>query len=292
MNGRPRDQSRLRSRLKQGFWAAAFLGLLATMLAPLLIWSQAEGHEISIAEQVMLILIATWICQRFRRQPLSEAVGRADVQSLRQLASGLLLGGALMIVPALVLAGVGAVSWSVQPVSPTAIGSAVVAMAAVAVAEELLFRGFLFQRLVGALGAWAAQLVIAGLFLLTHLGNPGMVGTAKILASANIFLASILFGLAFLRTGGLAMPIGIHFAANLVQGVVLGMAVSGNAEASLLAPSFAGAAWLTGGSFGLEGSLPGLIAVAVSLVLLFRTGMGMKGSGGASCVAVETKSQA
>jgi membrane protease YdiL (CAAX protease family) len=70
----------------------------------------------------------------------------------------------------------------------------------VAVAEEFLFRGFVFQRLIKGTGVWIAQLLIAAYFLLTHTGNPGVTGEIKILASINIFIASIMFGLAYLKT--------------------------------------------------------------------------------------------
>jgi membrane protease YdiL (CAAX protease family) len=44
----------------------------------------------------------------------------------------------------------------------------------VAVAEEVLFRGFIFQRLISDIGQWFAQLVIGVVFLLTQLGNLGI----------------------------------------------------------------------------------------------------------------------
>lgn len=54
------------------------------------------------------------------------------------------------------------------------------------------------------------------------------------------------------------MPIGIHFAANWVQGTLLGFGVSGNEDPGLLHPVFNSApAWLTGGQFGLEAVYPG-----------------------------------
>ena len=142
---------------------------------------------------------------------------------------------------------------------------------AVAVAEEFLFRGFVFQRLIYGFGKWPAQLIMAGYFLLIHMNNPGMTGSIKLFASINIFLASIMFGLAFIKTRSLAMPIGLHFMANWVQGTLLGFGVSGNEETSLLKPVFHNAPqWLTGGSFGLEASVPGLIFVIISIILLYK----------------------
>ena len=142
---------------------------------------------------------------------------------------------------------------------------------AVAIAEEMLFRGFIFQRLITGFGQWPAQLIIGALFLLTHMNNPGMSGSVKVFASINIFLASIVFGLSYIRTQSLAMPIGLHFMANWTQGVLLGFGVSGNEEASLLKPIFSNSpGWLTGGSFGLEASVPGLICVIITIILLYK----------------------
>jgi len=258
-------------KLRNGWWAAIFMGVLTLLLLPCLLASQHFGRELSIAEQAVIILAATWIRQLLRRMPLSEVLGRLNGQWARQLALGCGLGAALMLAPALVLALGGWISWRPNPAGLDAFTASLAVMAAVAVAEELMFRGFLFQRFVAGLGVWPAQILIGGLFLLTHLDNDGMQGAAKVWAGINIFLASILFGLAYLRTQSLALPIGIHFMANVTQGGVLGLGVSGASEQGLLAPHLArGMTWLTGGSFGLEASLPGLVAVIVLLVILFR----------------------
>ena len=67
------------------------------------------------------------------------------------------------------------------------------------------------------------------------------------------------------------MPIGMHFMANWVQGVLLGFGVSGNEQAGFLKPIFNSAsAWLTGGAFGLEASIPGLIAVIITIIILYK----------------------
>jgi len=120
-------------------------------------------------------------------------------------------------------------------------------------------------------GKWPAQLIMAGYFLLINMNNPGMTGSIKLFASINIFFASIMFGLAFIKSRSLAMPIGLHFMANWVQGTLLGSGVSGNEETRLLKPLFHNAPqWLTGGSFGLEASVPGLIFVIISIILLYN----------------------
>ena len=184
---------------------------------------------------------------------------------------GGLMGSVLMLVPAFLLQTFGWVDlqWNSKDISSLA--SSLFLFAGVALAEELLFRGFVFQRLISGLGPGSAQVLIAVFFLLTHLNNPGMSGGIKVMASINIFLASILFGLAFLRTRSLAMPLGLHWMANWVQGGVLGFGVSGTEATGLWKPVFGDApVWFTGGQFGIEASLPGLICIVLMLIALYR----------------------
>lgn len=173
-----------------------------------------------------------------------------------------------MLIPALILGMVGWVQWHWNPEGVSVLLPSLLFFAEVAIAEELLFRGFVFQRLLAGLGQWPAQLITATFFLLTHLNNPGMTGSVKIMASMNIFLASILFGLAFIQTKSLAMPLGLHWMANWVQGSLLGFGVSGAKQSGLFMPVFKDTpVWLTGGQFGLEASLPGLILILTSLLM-------------------------
>jgi uncharacterized protein len=254
-------------RLRSGWWAAIFFVVLAALLFPLIFLS---GGNVPIWAQAIIILFATVICQTLRRKPLTEVTGAFNAAWFAQLALGLGIGALLMLAPALVLFATGAARWTVTDWGQHALAGAFGLMAAVAIAEELLFRGFLFQRLIDGLGQWWAQLIIAGLFVLTHSTALEGAGEIRYLAGLNIFVASLMFGFAFIKTRSLAMPIGIHFAANFVQGGVLGFGVSGNDEQGLLTPTLNGPDWLTGGAFGLEASVPGLVCVIAITLWLWR----------------------
>ena len=258
-------------QLRNGWWIVIFFLVLASILMPTLLVAQQLSLEVSIGLQSVMIVLVSWICQLLRRKPFVELLGRVNVRWFKELCLGGLVGSALMLVPALFLRLLGWVDWQWNPIDFSTLMSIVLLFAEVAVAEEVLFRGFIFQRLIAGLGEWPAQLILAGYFLLTHLNNPGMTGDVKILAGINIFLASLMFGLAFIRTKSLAMPLGLHFLANMMQGGVLGFGVSGTDQSGLFKPVFAGVpGWLTGGPFGLEASVPGLIFVAVTLILLYK----------------------
>lgn len=260
-----------RGKLRNGWWIALFFVILTALLLPLILVSRAGETGVPLWQQSAIVLIASLICQAARRKPVSELLGAFDWKWPSQLAIGLALGAALMAIPAAFLAAGDWVTWRVNADWTDAIGATLLTLAAAAAAEELLFRGFLFQRLIDGLGAWPAQLLIAALFTLTHSDALAEIGPLAYLAGANIFVASIMFGLAYLRTRSLALPIGLHFAANVTQGPILGFGVSGNDAAGLLTATPQDApVWLTGGAFGLEASVPGFVCVVVVTGLLWR----------------------
>ncbi|HEX7833025.1 MAG TPA: CPBP family intramembrane glutamic endopeptidase, partial [Thermoanaerobaculia bacterium] len=132
--------------------------------------------------------------------------------------------------------------------------------------EELLFRGYVFQKFV----RWKRGLaVLTGgvLFAALHLGNTA-IGA---LALTNIFLGGILLGLAYLAYERLWFPIGLHLSWNLMSGPILGHEVSGyESMQTMLVERGEGLVWITGGDFGIEASVWATVAELVAIVLLLR----------------------
>ncbi|MDR0498613.1 MAG: CPBP family intramembrane metalloprotease [Holophagales bacterium] len=142
---------------------------------------------------------------------------------------------------------------------------ALISFLAISLYEELLFRGYAFQWAVRGLGNTTALLLFGLFFVIAHLDNPGMTGGTLLLGSLNIGLASVLLGLAWIRTKSLALPVGIHLGWNWTQGSLLGFGVSGEKSQGYWAPVFNDLPhWFTGGDFGLEASLP---CTAVCLIM-------------------------
>ena len=117
--------------------------------------------------------------------------------------------------------------------------------------EELLFRGYPLQKLLRVNRAFAI-LFVAVVFAALHAGNTAVT----VLGITNVFLGGIFLGLAYEHYHRLWFPLGIHLAWNLMSGPILGHEVSGyGGEATILLERGSGPAWLTGGEFGIEGSV-------------------------------------
>ena len=136
------------------------------------------------------------------------------------------------------------------------------------ISEEIFFRGILFRLVEEGLGTWGAVAVSALVFGFAHLTNAhGSVwGSVAIAIESGVLLAAV-----YVVTRSLWWCIGLHFAWNIVEGPLWGSAVSGNRMAdSWFRPTWSGPDILTGGAFGIEGSiLPVVLCGAVSVVLLW-----------------------
>jgi len=130
--------------------------------------------------------------------------------------------------------------------------------------EELLFRGYPFQKIwrTNRLGAVLFSSVV---FAALHAGNNAF----SLMAMANLFFAGILLALAYARYERLWFPIGIHLGWNLLSGPILGYNVSGYvSSATVLRTVGRGSPWLTGGLFGIEGSVWIVVVELAGIALL------------------------
>lgn len=260
-------------RLRAGGWAVVFVVffLISRVLyRPL----TQPFKELGLPEpwfnptaHFLFALLVTWACTRLRKEPLASVGFLLDRRWLKEVLVGALIGMGQILTAVGLMALLGGVRFELDPGrSAILLGGGFVGFLLVALFEETLFRGFFFQRLVDSLGIWPTQLGLAFLFALAHWTNPGMEGSTRTWATVDIALGAVLYGLAYLRTRSLALPIGLHLGWNWMQGHVLGFGVSGLDQAGWLRPILQGKAeWLTGGSFGPEASA---VAVIVDLVLI------------------------
>lgn len=216
-------------------------------------------------------LISSWLCARLERTSLTEQGFRLDRRAGRDFALGVAGGAVLVALVAVAVWGFDGFHWVRSPEgTASSLVKSAGTMLAVALFEETLFHGYAFQRAVRGMGALWAQLLFATLFALAHPFGPGMDGSAVAVAMLNIFLAGWMLGFCYLRTGRLALPVGVHMGWNWMQGT-LGFGVSGNASHGLWTPVFHGRpVWLTGGEYGLEASALGLVVLGVTVLCLAR----------------------
>jgi hypothetical protein len=136
-----------------------------------------------------------------------------------------------------------------------------------ALAEEIAFRGYGFQRFVDAVGPLGAALGFAAFYAIVQAMMPG---SSRVSISVSVVL-SLLLTLVYLRTRALWMSWGINFAWKASRALIFGLTVSGvNSHSPVVQGNPMGPFWLTGGGFGLDGSWVALLALLIALPVVYR----------------------
>lgn len=132
--------------------------------------------------------------------------------------------------------------------------------------EELLIRGILFRWIEQFGGSWAALVISSLTFGFGHAANDNATMFSSIAIAVE---AGILLGAAYMLTRSLWLAIGIHAGWNITQGFIWDVPVSGHQVEGLVTAELSGPVLLSGGAFGLEASVIGLvIATSAGLWLL------------------------
>ena len=140
-------------------------------------------------------------------------------------------------------------------------------------AEEALCRGYPLQTFVRARLVWLGILITSVAFGAGHLKNPN---AGALLAFGNTTFAGVWLAIAYLRTRSLWFPLGVHWAWNWALGALFGLPVSGITRVApnpFLVGTDLGPAWLTGAAYGIEGGVACTIALLISTVFIWKTGL-------------------
>ncbi len=220
-------------------------------------------------------LIAGYLCVRiFEGLPWRSLGLTLHRGWFRDLVIGSAIGFGTLVVAVVIADVAGGLDFSVNDVHIASVGRSMLGSATLlfvaALAEEAAFRGYPLQTLT------RAKLVVLGVLLtslpfgLVHLSNPNV---AAGFTFVNTSLAGVWLAVAYLRTRSLWLPLGVHWAWNWALGWFFGLPISGINLVSnpLLKASDTGPAWLTGGSYGIEGGLACTIALALFTLFLWRT---------------------
>ncbi|MGD8306459.1 MAG: type II CAAX endopeptidase family protein [Ignavibacteria bacterium] len=224
----------------------------------------------SMCISITLILAAWMTLHWFDRRPIILLGLVFSTRGIREFSLGFGIGFVNMFLLFILL-------WTLGFIEVTAIninlqGSLIILQYMVfftfgAAIEELIFRGYFFQTLIESTRSWIATLIVSLAFAAIHVSNANY----NLLSALHLFMHGILFCLVYIKTRSLWIPIGMHAAWNWVQGALLGINVSGTPISnSLLTSMLKGGEILSGGEFGIEGSILSPVLSLIIIIYLWK----------------------
>ncbi len=131
--------------------------------------------------------------------------------------------------------------------------------------EEFLFRGYVQYTLADGIGFWPAAVLLSAGFGWVHLGNPG----EGLVGAASVVMCGLLFALPLRRTGNLWFTVGMHASFDFGETFLYSVPNSGIIlDGHLSNATLHGAAWLTGGTVGPEGSVFSFLLMAILALVI------------------------
>ncbi|NQJ69260.1 CPBP family intramembrane metalloprotease [Streptococcus suis] len=214
------------------------------------------------------ISLAIILWARFVEKSPWLGLGMTKKGAFKDFILGWGIGAAMLITCVLLMWGFGAIRISSVQFSPQLFGEFLVLVLAWSVqgtTEELLTRGWMFSSLSAKHNIPVGILVSSLFFTFLHLGNDGL----SLIPLLDLTLFAILACLVMLKTGNLWVISGIHAAWNCFQGNVFAFPVSGSqAGQAFISVNTSGPDWLSGGAFGVEGSVISLIVQGLMIAWL------------------------
>ena len=139
--------------------------------------------------------------------------------------------------------------------------------------EEIVFRGYLMTRLAAKKGKWIGIILSSIFYLVFRMSNPSVSKLDLI----NIFLISIVMSLLYWYFDNILVIAIFHAFWNCISGVVFGFNISGIkvSDTIFTVEAISDKQVLTGGSYGIEGSIIATVFFAV-LGLLVYMGLYLK----------------
>ncbi|WP_191967083.1 MULTISPECIES: CPBP family intramembrane glutamic endopeptidase [Haloferax] len=271
-------------RVGVGFLLIALLAVVGTLVAELLaaaVWPDRPFAYVVVGSTVGLGIgavigigaVARWV----DRRPVAEYGMRGANAWWRDLVVGVALAVVVWVAVLVVELGADVVvivdTFRAGPEGfVLALVASLILFGVASLSEELVFRGFVLKNIVEgltgrgrALAAVVAVTVSSLLFGAVHLMNSG----ASLGSTISVALIAISLGAATVLTGRIGLAVGLHLGWNVALGVLLGYRVSGveaPAQVLVLAGNGRGGAIWTGGAFGPEAGLLGILAGALVLL--------------------------
>jgi membrane protease YdiL (CAAX protease family) len=267
--GKPMTEAKYFWRAAGYFVALAVINLIAHGELGYILAETLPSWLATVLESMVYlagVVALTWAFCRFLDKSSLIQLGLQRHGCFTKLAGGWGLGTLLILLVFGILVAGGWLSIASSPWQALDLAAAALSAIVVGFNEELAFRGYIMQRLGRA---WGMPLAVAGssiLFGMVHILNPN----ASVMGIVSVCLSGLLYALAYLVTGSLWLPMGLHMSWNLVQMHILGFAGSGHVRPSLLRSVTHGPELVTGGAFGPEGGIVviGISLIAITLLLL------------------------
>lgn len=214
------------------------------------------------------VMVAILICKE-NRYMINEIKENEHGNNSRYLIIGLIVGFLLNIISAIIALMNGDISLQFKELNFFALFFLFVAVFVQSSAEEVLCRGFIYQRLLNSTGKpYIAVFLNSLFFAIIHLLNDGM----SIVAFYDILITGIFFSLIVYYFDSLWMAMGIHAMWNYTQSILLGLPNSGASfpysvfvlERNAYQSSFA-----YNIEFGLEGTILSSMIMTICCVGLY-----------------------
>ena len=231
------------------------------------IQEQMDGEYLWLKLLLELVscLLSVWIFRKFFDRKSFFSLGWDIGDHLPEAITGLFLGPALLGIVALLLFLSGRAQWTDIIWDPSALAISLGYVVLFAISEEMVFRGYILNNLLESFpNRWIALAISSALFAILHIGGAEI----KPLAFANLFLGGMLLGLNYTYTKNLWFSILFHLSWIFFEGPLLGFKVSGLKVASLLQVETKGDFLLTGGDYGLEGSILCTPVFLIGIIIL------------------------
>ncbi len=210
-------------------------------------------------------LLLIWIFTRFIDRKKIIDLGFSFKKRTKDILYGLLAGFIMMGAGSLILYFSGNLTFDSITFNLIGLAESVVLFILVSINEEVFVRGYLLRNFMDSMNRYIALMVSALLFMSLHLLNPNV----SLVGIFNIFLAGLLLGIGYIFTKNLWFPLALHFSWNFFQGPIFGFEVSGTSSSSLISQSIHGNEILTGGQFGLEGSIIATVLCSLGILIFW-----------------------
>lgn len=213
----------------------------------------------------IFITILAIVSAHFIQKISWEKLGFKRRGAVKDFLKGWVVGALILIVCVVIMMLLGAVEITGIQINSRIILQFIPLVAAWSIqanAEEVFTRGWIFGTIGRKINILAGIIISSAIFTAMHLENEGIA----LLPLLDLSLFGVFAALYMIKTDNIWAVSGFHAAWNCFQGNVFAFPVSGSTTGdAFIQVTVHGSGWLTGGGFGVEGSI---VSILVQVVLI------------------------